>query len=213
MRIVCHLVLLLFIQCRVPKQQAVRYFTGELEYAYTYSSPTLNTDSLSRVRPHKSRFIYGRDNYQSCFYGKDTVLYHYSGLTGKAISKNGVSWGGDCDDYTAVTDSVYWYKIYDTDEKIMGEYCRVLEFQSKIFTTKYYISRRLKIAPGTYNRHVSYNWKFYGETGGGGLILRIEHRFKNFVMKGEITRLRQTTSALKELEAGETALRQICGGN
>ena len=51
-----------------------KYFTGEIEYRYTYESNVLNTDSLAKERPVKGIFRYDLANYQSRFQGKASTL-------------------------------------------------------------------------------------------------------------------------------------------
>ena len=62
------------------------YFTGTIEYAYSYSSDSLNTDSLIRIRPAKSFFRYDTIAYQSRFIGTDTATYYYDGTLNKCVS-------------------------------------------------------------------------------------------------------------------------------
>jgi hypothetical protein len=88
-----------------------------------------------------------------------------------------------------MTDSVLSIKDYATTEKIKDYTCRILEMQKKGSWVKYYYTTDLKIAPSTYKKHIAYNWDMYGNKANGGLILKLEHRFKKFSMKGEVRRL------------------------
>ncbi|MFZ1527263.1 MAG: hypothetical protein WAT19_00805 [Ferruginibacter sp.] len=162
------------------------YFTGEIEYSYSYESNRLNQDSLSNTRPSRGIFRYDSSDYQSSFIGKkDTFTYYYSGRRNKCLSSLNGSIDSTCEDYSIVTDSIINWKLYPADEKLNGQFCDVLEMQKKNSWVRYYVSRQLKLSPTGYNRHKSYNWDFYGEKTGGGLILKLEHRFANFTMKGE----------------------------
>lgn len=161
------------------------YFTGTIEYAYTYESNVYNTDSLARERPSKGEFRYDETNYRSRFFGKDTVTYNYSGMLNKCVYVSGNGNDYTCEDYSAETDAVLSWKLYDTTAKVMGQSCRILEMQKKNSWVRYYVSRETSIAPATYNRHRSYNMDFYGDKAKGGLILKLEHRFKHFTMKGQ----------------------------
>lgn len=181
------ILMLLLVNCERNKEQAHVYFTGEIEYSYSYSSDNLNTDSLKLNKPWKSEFRYDLENYQSKFTGTDTFTYFYSGKLNRCLSmKNGIP-DSLCEDYGIDTDSVISFKVYDTNEKVVGYECRIIEYQSKLFRTKYYVSKDLRIAPGTYEKHKSYNWSFYGRKAEGGLIMKIEHRFKNYTMYGTAT--------------------------
>ena len=107
------------------------YFTGSIEYAYTYTSDSLNADSLTRTRPSKSILRYDALNYQSKFITGDTITNYYSGSLNKCLTQTGDSDSFTCEDYSVFTDSVLSYKMFDTDEKILGYSCKVLEIQKK----------------------------------------------------------------------------------
>lgn len=175
------------------------YFMGTIEYQYTYESSTLNADSLTKYKPFKSEFRYDYLNYQSRFFGVDTITYYYSGKLGKCISQINDEEIFQCEDYRIQTDSIISFKVYETEEKIMGYNCRIIEWQGKYFYNIFYVSTDLKIATGTYKDHLSYNWKFYGEKTGGGLILKSEHRFKNYTMKGIVVNIKGEDDYFKAL--------------
>jgi hypothetical protein len=139
------------------------YFNGTIEYAYTYSSDSLNIDSLVTARPVKGLFRYDENNYQSRFINADTITYYYSGPMNKCIAGSGNTKNYECEDYSLMTDSILAVKDYATEEKILGYSCRILELQKKNSVVKYFVSTELKIAPSTYRLHKSYNWDVYGE--------------------------------------------------
>jgi hypothetical protein len=202
--------LLLFTAaCTNDKNETKPYFIGTLQYDYTYTSNELNVDSLREQRPGKAIFRFDTLNYQSQFIGKDTFTYYYSGALNKAASRTNQMDEG-CEDYSQPTDSILSFKIYDTDEKVLGYACRILEFQSKIFYTRYYISKELKIAPATYKKHLAYNWSFYGKKTEGGLILKLEHRFKRFTMSGIARYVDPMNKDFRALEIDDTTLKHIC---
>ncbi|HQW92451.1 MAG: hypothetical protein IPH68_03395 [Chitinophagaceae bacterium] len=190
-----------------------KYFTGEIEYRYTYESNVLNTDSLAKERPVKGIFRYDLANYQSRFQGKDTFTYYYSGSLNKALSQSGNSENYTCEDYGLVTDSVISWKLYPAGEKVLGQVCDVLELQKKNSLVLYYVSRAEKIAPATYQKHKAYNWDVYGEKSNGGLILKMEHRFKVFTMKGIATNLVNQENNFKAFEIDENTFIQFCKGD
>ena len=139
------------------KNAGKKYFRGTIEYAYTYSSNILNTDSLTKARPAKGIFRYDENNYQSRFINTDTITYYYSGSVNKCIAQAGSTIKYECEDYTLMTDSVLAVKEYATEEKVLGHSCRILELQKKNSVVKYYVSTNLRIAPATYKLHKSYN--------------------------------------------------------
>jgi hypothetical protein len=187
------------------------FFTGTIEYSYTYTSDSLNADSLTKERTAKSFFRYDTLNYQSRFEGKDTQVYFYSGKRNKALAVTGQPAEYSCEDYSAITDSVVGVKIYDTEDKVLGFPCRVLEIQKKNSWVRYHVSKDLRIAPGTYRNHVSYNWDVYGREAGGGLILKSEHRFKQFSMHGKTIKLmRFSDPEFRALEVKEELFDQYC---
>ena len=187
-----------------------KYFTGSIEYTYTYSSDSLNADSLTKARPSKSILRYDTLNYQSKFIATDTNTYYYSAHHNKCLSETNQLKNYACEDYGVFTDSVLSYKIVDTDEKIMGYTCKILEIQKKNSWLQYYVSNELRIAPATYKNHVSYNWDLYGEKANGGLILRSEHRFKYFTLKGIATAINKRDGNFKALEIDERLFSQFC---
>lgn len=189
------------------------YFIGEVQYNYTYSSNNLNYDSLIESKPTSSIFRFDTANYQSQFIGKDTTTYYYSSHLNKAVSKTNNKMENGCDDYSLPTDSIHSYRIYDTDEKILGYPCRILEFKSNVFNTKYYVSKDLILSPLTYKKHKAYNWSFYGEQANGGLILRLEHQFKNYSMTGNAVIIKEYALSFKALEIAKKDFNKICESN
>jgi hypothetical protein len=187
-----------------------KYFTGFIEYAYSYTSDTLNADSLSKERAAKGFFRYDTINYQSRFTGKDIETYYYSGVRNKCIAATGTPVQYNCEDYSVTTDSVLSIKMYDSDEKVLGYSCKILEMQKKNSWVKYYISTDLRIAPATYKLHKSYNWDVYGEKAEGGMILKLEHRFKSFTMSGIAKKLEIISGNFDALEMSEKEFNKIC---
>lgn len=200
----------LIFQAGCGTKEAEKYFTGTIEYTYTYSSDSLNGDSLSKLRPGKSDFRYDLYNYQSRFITRDTETYYYSGKLNKCLSARNNLKHYSCEDYSLVTDSVLSWKIYDTDELVLGQQCRILEMQKGNSWVRYYVSKKLKIAPATYRNHQSYNWDFYGEKAEGGLILKSEHRFKKFIMTGVAARIKKMKNNFVALELDEKLFAEIC---
>ncbi len=199
--------MIFFIGCDKPGN---KYFTGTIEYTYTYSSDSLNADSLAKTRPSKSLIRYDTIDYQSMFIGVDTIAYYYSGRLNKCLSETDHLGNYECEDYGAFTDSVISYKLADTDEKILGYSCKILEIQKKNSWLRYYVSNELKIAPATYRQHTSYNWDIYGDKANGGLILRSEHGFKYFTMKGIATAIELRAAGFKALEIDEKLFSKFC---
>lgn len=205
--IVLSTILMLFSACSTP---AKKYFTGTIEYAYTYSSNILNVDSLTEKRPAKGIFRYDDNNYQSRFINTDTVTYYYSGSLNKCIAETGNTNKYECEDYSLITDSVLAIKDYATGEKILGHPCRFLELQKKSSVVKYYYSTDMKIAPATYKKHKAYNWDVYGTTSSGGLILKLEHQFKLFTMWGIAININDKKESFTALEINDTLFNKLC---
>ncbi len=201
---------MLVVLAGCKSRSSEKYFTGTVEYAYTYSSDSLNADSIALARPFKSDFRYDLTDYQSRFIAQDTETWYYSGKLNKCIGETNSQRNYTCEDYSVVTDSVLSWKIYDTDEKVLGKACRVLEIQKKNSRVIYYVSKEEKIAPATYQQHTSYNWDVYGEKAEGGLILRSEHRFKLFAMMGIATHLKSYDDSFVALELKEKLFAEIC---
>jgi hypothetical protein len=190
-----------------------KFFSGTIEYAYTYISDSLNMDSLSASRPAKSSFRYDTNNYQSQFINKDTVSYYYSGELNKCISETNSQQNYECEDYGAFTDSILSWKLYDTEEKILGYSCNILEMQKVNSWVKYYVSKELTTAPATYRKHKSYNWDIYGEKTEGGLILKSEHRFKKFTMTGIAIEVKNHDGNFKAFDMDKKKMAEICNKN
>jgi hypothetical protein len=186
------------------------YFTGIVEYAYSFTSDLLNADSIANTRPARGILRYDTLNYQSVFIGPDTQTYFYSGGYNKVLSKTGDTGNYQCEDYGTFTDSVVSFKLYDTDEKILGYSCKILEIQKKNSWLRYYVSNDLRIAPATYNKHASYNWDFYGDKANGGLILRSEHRLKYFTVKSIATSLSKRDEKFKAFEMDDALFSRYC---
>jgi hypothetical protein len=198
---------LLIIGC---KEKDSNYFTGTIVYNYSYQSDKLNTDSLSTQRTRKGFFRYDLTAYQSLFAGKDTQVYYYDGLLNKCVSRQQGTSSYSCEDYSIQTDSVLSWKLYPAAEKILGYDCNVLEMQKGNSWVKYHVAKDLKIAAATYRSHQSYNWDMYGEKASGGLILRSEHRFRDFTMTGYAVEIKQEGNDFKALELSSDSIRIIC---
>lgn len=206
---ICCMAAICWIGCKNGKKDI--YFSGTVDYAYTYRSDSLNADSITRLRPVKSRFNYDTTGYQSVFFGPDTMKYYYSGKRNRCISQTGNGGPYQCEDYGIMTDRVISARIYDTDEKILGYDCRVLEMQKENSLVKYYISTGLKIAPATYMHHRSYNWDTYGREASGGMILKLEHRFRYFTMQGIATGITSMPGNFRALDIPEEEWATHCG--
>lgn len=204
------ILLILIIHAGCKNKQKEKYFTGTIEYMYTYSSDSLSIDSIAAIKPYKSDFRYDLNGYQSRFFSQDTETYYYSGLKNLCIGKANSRENFTCEDYSIVTDSVVSWKIYDSDEKILGQKCQILEIQKVNSWVKYHVSIELRIAPATFEKHKSYNWDFYGEKTRGGLILKSEHRFKYFTMKGVATAVDIKDDSFKAQEIKESKFDEIC---
>jgi hypothetical protein len=201
---------LFFIVTSCGEVEKKKYFTGIVEYRYSYTSDSLNVDSLVKSRPSAGFFRYDENSYQSKFIGKDTATYYYSGLMNKCIAATGNPLEYSCEDYGVATDSVLAIKIYDTDEKVLGYNCKILEMQKMNSSVNYYVSTELKIAPSTYKAHKAYNWDMYGEKTKGGLILKLEHRFKSFSMSGIAKNIIIIKSGFKAHEISDKDLVSFC---
>lgn len=203
-----YLLLLTFLRCRSNEDE--KYFTGTVDYSYTYSSDSLNADSLALLRTSAGRFDYDSTGYKSYFTGRDTLTYYYSGKRNRCITQyeNGER---QCEDYSQLTDSVLSVRMYDTDEKVLGYTCRVLEIQKGSSLVRYYVSTGLKIAPATYTRHRSYNWDTYGKEADGGLILKMEHIFPRFTMHGIATAVRIMPGSFRAFEIPDSEWAELCG--
>lgn len=203
---------LFFVSLTACRQKKKEFFTGTIKYQYTYSSITLNEDSLAESRPAAAIFRYDFANYQSMFTGKDTIIYYYAGKINKAVSATGNPVSYSCEDYGQFTDSVITVKLYDTTEKVLGYACRVLEIQKKNSWVQYFVAEDLQIAPDTYQQHVAYNWNTYGKESGGGLILKLEHRFRHFTMKGIASSVQKTVDeGFRALEIDTILFNRLCG--
>ena len=163
------------------------YFQGQVIYKYHYTSDVLNIDSLNQSKIHTSIFKYDTENYQSTFINKDSTTYFYLSSINKCLKAINGQLQDICEDYSEATDSIINFRVYDTDEKILGQDCMIIEFQGLHFWNRFYVSKDSKISPNTYKDHKAYNWQFYGNQTHGGLILKLEHRFKTFSMHGEAT--------------------------
>lgn len=210
MRKIIILLVPIIILAGCKQQDKENYFSGTIGYTYNYSSDSLSADSLAKLRPAQSVFRYDTTGYQSIFMGADTVIYYYSGRLNKCVAKPGNTDKYDCEDYAVANDSVLSWKVYDTDEKVLGQKCKVLEMQKSSSWVKYYVSTETKIAPLTYQYHRAYNWDIYGDKASGGLILKLEHRFKQFTLHGVATEINEKRNGFTALEMNEQAIKEIC---
>lgn len=204
------IVLMFVVGLTACKNAGTRYFTGIVEYAYSYTSDSLNADSIAKTRPAKGILRYDTLNYQSVFINTDTQVYFYSGIYNKVLFKTGDKGNYECEDYGVFTDSVLSFKLYDTNEKVLGYSCKILEIQKKNSWLQYYVSNDLRIAPSTYHKHISYNWDFYGEKANGGLILKSEHRLKYFTLESIATSLSRRDDSFKAFEIDNSLFSSHC---
>lgn len=165
---------------------------------------------MTKIKPWRSIFRYDKENYQSVFTGADTFAYYYNGRLNKCLFETNSSKVYECEDYSLPTDSASNYRIYDTDEKILGYRCRIIEFQSRRFLNRYYVSKILFIAPGTYQKHLAYNWQLTHEKTRGALILKSEHRFKNYTMTGTATAINRQDKDFRAFAFDDAFFRSVC---
>lgn len=193
-----------------PYKENYPYFQGEIEYVYTYESDVLDLDSLNAVKPSKAIFRYDLLNYQSTYFAEDTTSYYYLSETNSAISKTNDVFDESCLDYSIPTDSIIYFNIYETNEEVLKQACKVVEYKSKSMWNQYMVSKEMKISPKTYKNHVAYNWQFYGEEASGGLILRLEHRFPTYTVKGVATRIKIFYNSETALEMSPAKIKNLC---
>lgn len=186
------------------------YFQGEIEYAYSYETESLDLDSLMELKPSKGIFRYDLANYQSKFFAKDTTSYFYLSETNSAISQTNNVFDQSCQDYGIPTDSIIYFNIYETNEEVLKQACKVVEYKSKSMWNQYMVSKEMKISPKTYKNHVADNWQFYGEEAAGGLILRLEHRYPSYTMKGIATRIKIFYNSETALEISAEKIKNLC---
>lgn len=199
--------ILIFVAC---SNREDIYFTGTITYHYTYESATMNTDSLERERPVKAIFGFDTLNYISRFFGKDTINYFYSGNRNKALEQINSNGNFTCANYGLATDSVLSVKQYAAAGTVLGQKCDILEMQKANSRVIYYVSRERKTAPATYKKHRSYNMDVYGEKTGGGLILKLEHRFKNFTMKGLAVEIAEKERSFRAFDIADSVFDKHC---
>ena len=123
---------------------------------------------------------------------------------GKCISQINSTNKFECEDYSVSTDTILSYKEYETNEKILGQKCKIIEWQGKYFYNIFYVSTDMQISQTTYKNHVSYNLKFYGEKSKVILILKSEHRFKNYTMKGIAVSMKEEKNDFTSLNIDTT---------
>jgi len=177
------------------------YFTGTIDYKYSYRSDKLDVDSLTEARPRTGRMCFGGACYESKFFGRDTSRHYYDGRTNMAFDLDGNNTVIGCEDYGINRDSVLSYEKYASAEKIQEFACEVLEFQGMYALNRYYVTKALILDPRCYQDHAAYNWAFYTEQTNGGLILRVEHEFPDFTMIGVAEKIRFDDNQLTRLEA------------
>ncbi len=211
LNILFQFLIILNFACNSEKQHPEEtFFEGLIEYAYTYQSDALNVDTLKAQRPYKGMMIYKDSMYKSVFVANHkTETYIYNNAEGIAYDLSAED-SIDCEDYKIQKDSILRYEILETDEKILGHEVKILEFDSKYATQRFYFSTKFKAAPHNYDKHLAYNWKFYKEKAKGGVILKVEHIFKNFTMFGIATNVEVKEIDNHEFEFQKRKLKATC---
>jgi hypothetical protein len=93
---------------------------------------------------------------------------------------------------------------------VLGHRCKIIEFQTSSSWNQYYVATDINITPATYKDHQAYNWSFYGEKTNGALILKVEHRFKRYTMKGIATSVQKEGNDFKALQVHEDIFKTYC---
>lgn len=205
----CCFIFSLIYSCSMPAPKE-NTFEGEIEYAYSYQSDTLNLDTLKAQRPTSGLMVYRDSMYKSVFIGKNTESYVYDNHTGVAFHLTVNSDSIDCEDYTTAGDTVLNWEVKNTDETILGEPVGILEFSTPNATHRFYYSLQHKTAPYNSDKHAAHNWKFYKEKAGGGVLLKTEHIFKDFTMTGIARRIDVREVAAEEFEIDKSKLVDEC---
>ena len=200
---------MLNLACNLAEPKKPTYFTGQIEYTYSYESDVLNIDSLSALKPSKSIFRFDLHNYQSQFFGQDTITYYYLEKINRALSKTNNKLDSVCQDYGVETDSLRSLRVYDGTQTILGYTTQIIEFQGKYFWNRYEVSKKHKISPATYSRHESYNWSVYGSQTEGGLILRSTHDFGRYSMIGQVCSIKVGKGLFHALDIPEGQVYQL----
>ena len=170
----------------------------------------MNIDSLKAQRPSKGKMIYKDSMYKSMFFGKDTAIYIYDNNSGISYNFSEKNDSIDCEGYKTNSDTVSRFEIMETNEKILGQKVKILEFDSKYATNRFFYSLTHKVAPFNYDKHLAYNWKFYKEKTNGGVLLKVEHIFKKFTMIGIATKIEAKTVSESEFVIDKTKLKNTC---
>ena len=205
-----YLVILLGSCSTEKKIEKKNAFEGLIEYAYSYQSDSLNIDTLRTQHPSSGMMIYKDSMYKSVFVANHkTETYIYNNAEGIAYDLSAED-SIDCEDYKIQKDSVLRYDIHETDEKILGHEVKILEFDTKYATQRFYFSTKFKVAPYNYDKHLAYNWKFYKEKANGGVLLKVEHIFKKFTMISIATKIEQKEIDPKVFEIDKSKLTTTC---
>lgn len=177
---------LVFLNC---KTEEVADFEGFIKYEYTYESDSLNVDTLKKHRPSLSLFYYKDSLYLSSFIGQSTDMYIVNGKTGVAYYLSGENDTIVCEDYTKQTHQIKNYNLLPSEETVLGYDTRILEIEMEDATTRFWVSTDLKVNPQNFKNHIAYNWFFYLQKADGGIILKMEHEYPTFTMKGLATQI------------------------
>lgn len=194
----------------LPETGQRSWFTGKVSYAYTYTSDSLNADSLATVRTRTGEMIYAGADYLSRFRGLDTMVYLYMSALNKCYSPPHGAEPATCEDYGVPTDSVIKILLTENTDTILGEPCDRLEMTCANASHTYWVARNVKAHPGSYERHEAYNWKEYGTAAKGGIILMNEHRFTKFTMRGIATNFQHAANAGAEINAMKVVGERAC---
>ncbi len=180
----------LVVQCSNPSAlppTGSPWFEGDITYQYTYSSSSLNADSLAQLRPHTGIMRFKGADYQSEFLASDTSYSVYVSSINRGYGYTNQQANEYCEDYSELTDSIIHHRVYATDTTILGHSCKVLEFQTTRALNRYYVSTTTPYHPDSYRHHKAYNWSFIGAQAEGGIVLKVEHHFGAYTMIGIAT--------------------------
>lgn len=152
---------------------APRYFTGRIDFVYTFHDAQGNdvTEKMAPFAGRGQQYFVNEGNYKSLtdkgrfqlLYRSDSNILYQAVLPGQPIQR--------IDAATGASETFFVRKLTE-HETVAGYDCEAVEINTDTGTTTYYYSPKITVNPLLYKRHAYGDWNRVLEATGGALPLK-----------------------------------------
>jgi hypothetical protein len=175
----------------VTPAEGQQFFEGTLLYQHSIESKKLSVDSLKKVLPKASLYLYRAEFYKGYVFALDTTVYIYHGGLGICMVKA----SGDATVYCAD----YNKKIYEPQKIVVdrkqhnvnGYPCVMITSVFKNYKVRSWYHTGLKHYPEMFSKHKAYGYTKLMKAARGGIFVKSEIVYDNYTMTIELVNINE----------------------